>query len=113
MFRLVSSVLSFAVLLDAQGLRPEPKSNAWIDRRCNARCDSVLGKLVNINSGTNNGGGVQAVATVMDAEFRALGFVYPIAAGDHLAARTSSAGRTQGYSSRKAIAPDRPHGHGI
>jgi glutamate carboxypeptidase len=69
---------AFSVTVCAQSARPLSDSESamvtFVDGH-RAEANTLLEKLVNINSGTHNLEGVRAVADVMKAQFESLGFV--------------------------------------
>jgi glutamate carboxypeptidase len=91
--RLIATLLAFATLASAQSASPElRKGLASIDASAPQAID-LLEKMVNINSGSFNTAGVKAVADLMAAELRALGFEVTLLPNDvrkrgpHLSAR--------------------------
>src|SRR5215472_11298269 len=64
---------SAAVAQDARGADVEGAVVAYVDAH-QSEANALLERIVNINSGTHNLEGVQAVARIMEDELKALGF---------------------------------------
>src|SRR5271165_6087994 len=78
--RTLFPALAIAVTLPALAQAPQPLAapenaiSAYIDAHRD-EANAMLEKLVNINSGTHNLEGVRAVARILEAQLRELGFV--------------------------------------
>ena len=115
---LLSLTSAFAASAQAPPTVTEQRIIASIDRNAEANVE-LLRRLVEINSGTMNIAGVEAVAALLKPRFEALGFTVrtvdqtEVKRAPHLVAMPPLPFVQSGRRLRQAHPAYRPHGHGL